>query len=136
MSPDPRRLLLVLAVAVAAATSLPAAAAGGGGFGSDSSFKEQFTKTAGDEGSDGYSTLRRRIQPICRRTLRRQVLEYVPFTNRVSLTQDFTPTDQEWQLYELVSNYLQRPQAYALPAGQRNLITLVLRKYWRHHLLL
>lgn len=97
-------------------------------FGSDSSFKEQFTKTAGDEGSDGYSTLRRRIQPICQRTLRRQVLEYVPFTNRVSLTQDFTPTDQEWQLYELVSNYLQRPQAYALPAGQRNLITLVLRK--------
>lgn len=97
-------------------------------FGSDSSFKEQFTRTAADEGSDEYSSLRRRIQPICQRTLRRQVLEYVPFTNRVSLTQDFTPTNEEWKLYEEVSNYLQRPQAYALPAGQRNLITLVLRK--------
>ncbi len=97
-------------------------------FGSDNSFKDQFARTAGDNSSDGYSSLRRRIQPVCQRTLRRQVSEYVSFTNRVSLTQDFTPTDQEWQLYELVSNYLQRPQAYALPAGQRNLITLVLRK--------
>lgn len=97
-------------------------------FGSDTSFKDQFTKTSVDEDSDGYATLRRRIQPICQRTLRRQVLEYVPFTNRISLTQDFTPTNEEWHLYESVSNYLQRPQAYALPAGQRNLITLVLRK--------
>ena len=97
-------------------------------FGSDSSFKEQFTRTAADEGSDEYSSLRRRIQPICQRTLRRQVLEYVPFTNRISHTVDFTPTDDELKLYEDVSSYLQRPQAYALPAGQRNLITLVLRK--------
>lgn len=97
-------------------------------FGSDNSFKDQFAKGAVDEGTDVYASLRRRIQPICQRTLRRQVLEYVPFTNRISLTQDFTPTNEEWQLYESVSSYLQRPQAYALPAGQRNLITLVLRK--------
>lgn len=97
-------------------------------FGSDDSFREQFAKKAGDDASDEFAVLRRRIQPVCQRTLRRQVTEYVRYTNRISLTQDFTPTDQEWQLYESVSTYLQRPQAYALPAGQRALMTLVLRK--------
>ncbi|MEK7287915.1 MAG: SNF2-related protein [Elusimicrobiota bacterium] len=97
-------------------------------FGSDDSFREKFAKTAGDDSADEFATLRRRIQSVCQRTLRRQVLEYVRYTNRVSLTQDFTPTDQEWQLYESVSAYLQRPQSFALPAGQRALITLVLRK--------
>lgn len=97
-------------------------------FGSEDSFREQFARTAGDEGSDEFASLRSRIRPICQRTLRRQVLEYIRYTNRVSLTQDFTPTDQEWQLYEAVSAYLQRPQSHALPVGQRALMTLVLRK--------
>ncbi len=97
-------------------------------FGSDDSFREQFAKKAGDESADEYSVLRRRIAPVCQRTLRRQVSEYIRFTNRISLTQDFTPSAEEWQLYEHVSAYLQRPQSYALPVGQRALITLVLRK--------
>ena len=44
------------------------------------------------------------------------------------MTQDFTPTDDEVKLYNMVSSYLQRPNAFALPSGQRALITLVLRK--------
>jgi len=97
-------------------------------FGGEDSFRVQFSRAAGDDSSDEFSALRSRIQPICQRTLRRQVSEYIRYTNRVSLTQDFTPTDQEWQLYEAVSAYLQRPQSHALPQGQRALITLVLRK--------
>ena len=34
----------------------------------------------------------------------------------------------EQKLYDLVSDYLQRPTLYALPAGQRQLMTLILRK--------
>ena len=56
------------------------------------------------------------------------MLEYIRYTNRISITQDFTPTDEEQQLYEAVSAYLQRQDSYALPAGQRTLMTLVLRK--------
>ena len=97
-------------------------------FGNEDSFREQFARKAGDDSSDEYAVLRRRIEPVCKRTLRRQVTEYIRYTNRRSLTQDFTPNDEEWQLYESVSAYLQRPQAYALPAGQRALMTLVLRK--------
>ena len=97
-------------------------------FGNSDSFRDQFAKRIVDGKTDEFSDLKRRIQPVCQRTLRRQVMEYVRYTNRVSHTQDFTPTDQEWELYESVSNYLQRPQSYALPASQRALITLVLRK--------
>lgn len=97
-------------------------------FGSADSFRDQFAKRVAGGPDDEFADLRRRIQPVCQRTLRRQVSEYIRYTNRVSLTQDFTPTDQEWELYESVSAYLQRPGSYALPAAQRGLITLVLRK--------
>lgn len=97
-------------------------------FGSEDSFRELFAKRAGDMKDDDFARLKARIQPICQRTLRRQVTEYIRYTNRVSLTQDFTPTDEEVRLYESVSAYLQRPDSFALPASQRSLMTLVLRK--------
>ena len=62
------------------------------------------------------------------RTLRLQVLEYVKYTNRHALVQEFVPTPEEQRLYDLVSDYLQRPTLFALPAGQRQLMTLILRK--------
>ncbi|MBU1910640.1 MAG: DEAD/DEAH box helicase, partial [Verrucomicrobia bacterium] len=97
-------------------------------FGSEDSFRDLFARRAGDMDEYGYRALRRRISPVCQRTLRKQVTEYIRFTNRVSMTQDFTPTDDEVRLYEAVSAYLQRPDAFALPASQRALMTLVLRK--------
>jgi superfamily II DNA or RNA helicase len=97
-------------------------------FGGVSSFREHFIRRAGQMANTGFEELRDRIRPICQRTLRRQITEYIRYTNRVSITQDFTPTEEEAQLYEFVSTYLQRPGAFALPPGQRALITLVLRK--------
>jgi SNF2 family DNA or RNA helicase len=72
--------------------------------------------------------LRQRLHSICQRTLRRQVIEYVRFTNRIPITQDFTPTVEEQELYDRVSTYLQRENLNALPSAQRKLMTLVLRK--------
>lgn len=95
-------------------------------FGDEVSFREQFGR-AGDETARN-AALRRRLRPICQRTLRRQVLEYIRFTQRVPLTWEFTPTDDEHRLYEEVSAYLQRPVLHALPSGQRMLMTMVLRK--------
>ncbi len=97
-------------------------------FGNAESFRDQFAKRLVNGRGEEFSDLKRRIQPVCMRTLRRQVSEYIRYTDRRSHTQDFTPSDQEWELYEAVSAYLQRPQSYALPASQRALITLVLRK--------
>lgn len=56
------------------------------------------------------------------------MLEYVKYTNRHALVQEFVPTPEEQRLYDLVSNYLQRDTLYALPASQRQLVTLILRK--------
>lgn len=97
-------------------------------FGNESSFREQFAKRVTDTGQHEFEALQRRISPICQRTLRRQVTEYVRYTNRVPITQDFTPTDEELYLYDAVSSYLQRLKSFALPTSQRSLMTLVLRK--------
>ncbi len=95
-------------------------------FGDSASFREQFVRIS-DDGLRNEE-LKRRLDPICIRTLRKQVMEYVPFTRRVPITQEFLPSDAEHELYEQVSLYLQRESLFALPAGQRQLITLILRK--------
>lgn len=97
-------------------------------FGSEDSFREQFAKRGGDLNEAEFADLKSRIRPVCQRTLRRQVTEYIRYTNRVPITQDFTPTDDEVRLYDAVSAYLQRPESFALPKSQRSLMTLVLRK--------
>lgn len=94
-------------------------------FGDLKSYKARFARPS--EGED-FAELKERLRPICKRTLRRQVLEYVKYTNRHALVQEFTPSDDEQSLYDLVSAYLQRAKLYALPAGQRQLVTLILRK--------
>ena len=94
-------------------------------FGDLKSFKAQFSRLTGD---DQFVDLKERLRPVCQRTLRRQVLEYVKYTNRIPITQEFFPSDEEQRLYDLVSDYLQRPSLYALPSRQRKLMTLILRK--------
>jgi len=94
-------------------------------FGDLKSFKSRYSHQLNDE---DYQELRSRLQPICKRTLRRQVLEYINYTERKAIREDFYPTEQEHRLYLLVSEYLQRPTLYALPRSQRQLMTLILRK--------
>jgi len=74
------------------------------------------------------TALRKCLEPICHRTLRRQVTSYIPYTKRLPLLESFTPEESEDRLYHAVSNYLLRPNLQALPASQRSLTTLVLRK--------
>jgi superfamily II DNA or RNA helicase len=94
-------------------------------FGDLKSFRTRFSRLTDDA---DFAELKERLQPLLKRTLRAQVLEYVRYTNRHALVQEFVPTDQEQRLYDLVSDYLQRPVLYALPASQRQLVTLILRK--------
>jgi ERCC4-related helicase len=94
-------------------------------FGDLKSFKSQFSKTLT---ANDYHLLRNRLQPVCKRTLRRQVLEYIKYTKRIAICEEYYPTDNEQKLYELVSAYLQRPLLYALPNSQRQLMTMILRK--------
>lgn len=92
-------------------------------FGDASSFRSQYGNSAGDT-----KALRERLQHFCQRTLRRQVVEYIQYTERRPLTFKFHPTDDEQKLYESVSDYLKRDNTFALPKRQRHLTALILRK--------
>jgi len=94
-------------------------------FGDLKSFKAQYTKISENK---NFDDLKKRLEPVCKRTLRRQVLEYIKYTNRSCILQEFTPREDEQKLYNLVSDYLQRKNLYALPPSQRTLMTLILRK--------
>ncbi|MFN0149671.1 MAG: SNF2-related protein [bacterium] len=94
-------------------------------FGDLKSFREQFASLSQEQ---VFHTLKARLKPVCHRTLRRQVLPYIKYTRRWPIVQDFTPEASEDRLYNLVSEYLQRDNLQALPASQRTLMTLVLRK--------
>ena len=94
-------------------------------FGDIKSFREQFLNLNQEE---VFDTLKARLKPVCHRTLRRQLNAYVPYTNRHALVEEFVPEDDEDKLYDLVTEYLQRSNLQALPASQRTLMILVLRK--------
>ena len=94
-------------------------------FGDLQSFRDQFANLSQEQ---VFQTLKARLKPICHRTLRRQVTSYIPFTNRLPMVEEFTPEESEDRLYAAVSEYLQRDNLQALPASQRTLMTLVLRK--------
>jgi adenine-specific DNA-methyltransferase len=94
-------------------------------FGDLKSFREQFANLSQEQ---VFQMLKSRLKPICHRTLRRQVTSYIPFTKRLPMVENFTPEESEDRLYHAVSNYLLRENLQALPASQRSLMTLVLRK--------
>lgn len=96
-------------------------------FGSEQAFKAEF----GGKGNPAtMALLQHRLQPICKRTLRRQVQKagLINYTNRLPKTFDFTPSKLELDLYESVSAYLQNPDTIALGKNGRHLVTLSLRK--------
>ena len=87
-------------------------------FGDLKSFKAMYSRVNSAADPEQFLELKERLKPICKRTLRRQVLEYIRYTNRVALVEEFYPTIEEQRLYELVSDYLQSENLYALPASQ------------------
>lgn len=75
-----------------------------------------------------FRELRQRIKPLVQRTLRRDAREFVRYTNRESMVQEFLPTAEEHELYLEISEYLQRDELMALPMSRRELPTMILRK--------
>ena len=93
-------------------------------FGDLKSFNSQYSKLTSD---NSFDELKARLKPLCQRTLRKQTLN-INFTKRICLTEEFYPHADEQKLYDEVSEYLRSDTLYALPASQRALMTLVLRK--------
>jgi ERCC4-related helicase len=95
-------------------------------FGDKKSFTYQFV--SGKLTNVQFKDLKSRIAPICHRTLRQDVLEYVPYTNRIALVQEFYPSEDEQNLYENVSEFLQSSNLHSIPNSQKSLIILIVRK--------
>ena len=92
-------------------------------FGDIKAFRKQYLHQDGD-----LRELKERLSHYVKRTLRQQVLEYIRYTRRRTLTQPFIPSDLEQQLYDGITTFLLREESYALPVSQRHLTTLILRK--------
>lgn len=91
-------------------------------FGSEKTFRKQYGK------GENLKELRQRIEKLYTRTLRRDVKEYINYTHRLPLTQKFNATDEEQQLYQAVSDFLRRDNIYSVPAAQKKLTTMIVRK--------
>lgn len=92
-------------------------------FGDDKAFRKQYI------GSNAkHQELKQRLKGFAQRTLRKDVLEYIKYTERKPLTIRFSPEHLEQNIYEAISAFLLREDSYALPKQQRHLTGLVLRK--------
>ena len=92
-------------------------------FGDPAAFRAQYMNAGAD-----VEGLRQRLTAFCKRTLRKDVTEYVSYTKRRPLTRPFEPTDDEQKFYDAVSAFLQREESYAIPKQRRHLVVLILRK--------
>ncbi len=95
-------------------------------FGDKKSFQKQFSSTALT--TTDVNDLKERLQPIVKRTLRKDVVEYINYTKRIPIVEEFTPSKEEVALYDLISDFLLNEELYSIPSAQRTLITLVVRK--------
>ncbi|HIJ21566.1 MAG: DEAD/DEAH box helicase [Gammaproteobacteria bacterium] len=97
-------------------------------FGDQKSFRNLYTNRRKD--MSRLDDLKQRIQPLCYRTLRRQVQQEggINFTNRYAITEDFTPGDEEWALYQKLSDYLRTPEIAAIDPKAIHLVSIGMRK--------
>lgn len=92
-------------------------------FGDDKVFRQNYVN---DNGS--ILELKQRLKGFIHRTLRKDVLEYIRYTQRKTLTVPFTPSPDEQRLYNGITALLEKEDSYALPHRQRHLTGLILRK--------
>ena len=97
-------------------------------FGDEDSFRSQYV--SGANSKNGLLFLRKRLEPICKRTLRRQVQQagLIRYTERSPLTMEYEPSEAEQKLYNDVSAYLQRSDSIAFGSKPNQLVTMVVRK--------
>ncbi|MDE6619538.1 MAG: DISARM system SNF2-like helicase DrmD [Lachnospiraceae bacterium] len=91
-------------------------------FYSKSVFSERYLR------NEDYGDLKTCLESIVQRTLRKEVAEYIQFSERKEMTIDFKLSPMEIELYMMINNYLKKEILYALPNSHRTLITSVIRK--------
>lgn len=91
-------------------------------FGSEQVFRQRYMK------NENYDDLKRKLAPVLYRTLRKDVANYMYFAKRICKTVDFELSQDEIELYERVNQFLKKENLYSIPASNRGLVILVIRK--------
>ncbi len=78
--------------------------------------------------NEQYEDLKQQVNPVLQRTLRKEVADYIQFSERKEMTIDFELSLPEVELYMKINNYLKKEILFALPNSHRTLITSVIRK--------
>lgn len=96
-------------------------------FGDEQSFRVMYGRAIDKQ---ALLSLRRRLEPLYKRHLRRdvQAAGHVNYTNRIAVTFDFEPHDREAKLYDGVSAYLQRKDSIAFGSKPNQLVLIGARK--------
>tara|TARA_R110002049_G_scaffold199351_1_gene369459 strand:- start:11952 stop:14837 length:2886 start_codon:yes stop_codon:yes gene_type:complete len=97
-------------------------------FGGPTAFRSLYTGAG--TGQEDLDRLKARLEPVCHRTLRRQVQEagHINYTARNAVTFNFNPNEEEQQLYDLVSDFLQRDDTVSYGNRTNPLVILQIRK--------
>ena len=97
--------------------------------GSIATFREVFAEPGSNDRvlvASQAPELRRRINTVCQRTLRRQAQEFLekPFTRRQAVLFEFEMSRAERRLYDDVTDYLMEPRLCAFRGNQRRLLLI------------
>lgn len=92
-------------------------------FGNEFSFMNNFMSL-----EKRHDKLKDRLKNVLHRTLRKNVLEYIRYTNREAITINFNPSKEEEELYHLISDYISKKSTFGVLTGYRSLIVLMIRK--------
>ncbi len=97
--------------------------------GSLATFREVFCEPGSNDRvlvAEQARELRRRVNTVCQRTLRRQAQEFLerPFTKRRALLFEYSMSAEEKALYDDVTAYLMEPTLCAFSGSQRRLLLI------------
>ena len=96
--------------------------------GTRESFQSLFCNLSDEDREDRMADLRQRMKGFFRRELRKNVLEYINYTNRNAVTFTYDPTDYEEQLRLKFEEFLRRDVLVSIPVSALPLLTLVYLK--------
>lgn len=96
--------------------------------GTPESFQNTFCNVPEELRADRLLELRQRLSRFFTRELRRNVKEYIDYTNRNSVTFTYTPTDDEEKLRVGFEEFLRRPVVVSIPASSMSLLKLIYLK--------
>ena len=96
--------------------------------GTPESFKNTFCNVPEEIRAERLLELRHRLSRFFHRELRKNVKEYIQYTNRNAATFYYTPTDDEEALRVGFEEFLRRPQVVSIPASAMPLLKLIYLK--------